>query len=253
MNPALDHTAPVVPSIFDHFPKPSTQAKNEVERRKVAFLSSLVGVPVAAGLALGLISGRPLRGLVAGGVAALALGALRWQLSRWFTDEPAYDLEAEVGDLEIRRYPVRIEARSEIAEAHDFESALDRGFGRLACYIFGANGEHRDIAMTAPVITTMRDGRYLTSFVMPPEQPLAALPRPDDVRIELREVPETRIAVLRFRGRFTKENVERHERALLRQLVDAGLSARGSVMFAGYDSPATLPILRRNELWIEIV
>ena len=32
-----------------------------------------------------------------------------------------------------------------------------------------------------------------------------------------------------------------------------GRSAKGSVMFAGYDSPMTLPRLRRNELWIEVI
>ena len=51
----------------------------------------------------------------------------------------------------------------------------------------------------------------------------------------------------------TTSGGETYERELLTQLVDAGLSARGSVAFACYDSPTTLPFLRRNELWIEIV
>ena len=128
-------------------------------------------------------------------------------------------------------------------EVQDFERALDSGFGRLACYIFGANARDEDLAMTTPVVTTMRDGVYTMAFGMPPGRSVASLPQPDDPRIELREVPARRIAVLRFHGRFTRDNVEAHERRLLREIVDAGLVARGSVAFAGYDSPATLPAL----------
>ena len=61
------------------------------------------------------------------------------------------------------------------------------------------------------------------------------------------------IAALRFRGRFTRENVASHERVLLRHVVDAGMATRGSIRFAAYDSPLTLPVLRRNEVWIETV
>jgi hypothetical protein len=189
---------------------------------------------------------------VAGGVAALALGALRVQMARWFTPEPAYQVERRVAGLELRRYPLRIEARAE-SDALDLEQALDRGFALLACYIYGGNAEHQDLAMTTPVVTVIHDRRFMTSFVMPPDRPISSLPRPDDHRIELREVPEKRVAVLRFRGSFTRENVEAHERELLARLVDAGLSAKGSVAFACYDSPMTLPFLRRNELWIEVV
>lgn len=252
MNTATIDSPAVVPSIFDHFPKVSTQPLHAVRPRNIAFLSSLLAVPVATGIGIGLASSSIRRGILAGGIAALALGALRWQLSRWFTPSPAYSVEASIGDIELRRYPVRIEARAEV-HAHDFETALDRGFGHLACYIYGANSQDKDIEMTTPVLTTMRDGHYEMSFVMPPQMSIEALPHPDDPRIELREVAEKRVAVLGFHGRFTKSNIEAHERELLRQLVDAGLSAKGSVMFAGYDSPATLPMLRRNELWIEIV
>lgn len=247
---ALDQPLPAVPSIFDHFPKAATQAQHAVRPRQIAFWSSLIAVPAAAGIALGLASRR--RGLVAGGLAAFALGALRVQMNRWFTPTPAYDVQARPNGLELRRYPLRIEARAEV-EANNFEQALDRGYGLLACYLFGGNADRQDIEMSTPVVTTMRDGRFMTSFVMPPTRAITSLPHPDDHRVELREVPEKKIAVLRFRGRFTRENVESHERELLSRLVDAGLSAKGSVSFAAYDSPATLPFLRRNELWIEVV
>lgn len=239
----------IVPSIFDRFPKVAMQQRHAVRPRRFALLSSLIAAPIVAGM-LGSRSVR--RGLIAGGIAALALGTLRWQLARWFTAEPDYITEGQIGDLEVRRYPDRIDARAEV-EARDFEHALTLGFNRLACYLHGANANDESLQMTVPVITTMRDGRYEMSFVMPPNRTLGSLPLPEDSRVALREVQERRIAVLRFDGRYTKRNIERHERKMIRQLVDAGLSAKGSVMFAGYDSPMTLPQLRRNELWIEVI
>ncbi len=250
MQPAQDHVQAPLPSIFDHFPRVATLPKHEIRRRTNGLYLGLVGIAAGAGVAYAL--GAKKTAILAGGVAALALGGLRVQLARWFTESPAYDVEQAIGDLEIRRYPVRIEARAAIDE-HDFEAVLDRGYGRLACYIYGANGASEDLAMTTPVVTTMHDGVYSMAFGMPPGRALSTLPRPDDPRIELREVSERKIAAIKFRGQFTRDNVERHERQLLKLLVDAGLSARGSVAFAAYDSPFTAPFLRRNELWIEVL
>lgn len=238
----------VVPSIFDRFPRVATQERHHSRPRNLALLSSLLAAPVVAGL----LGDRSLkRALIVGGVATLALGALRWQMARWFTPQPDYVKEGTVGDLELRRYPARVDARAEV-NALDFEDALELGFERLAGFIHGKNATEECLAMTAPVTTTMRDGRYEMSFVMPPDRLVSSIPQPEDPRVQLREVPERRIAVLRFNGRFTKHNIEWQERKLLRKLVDAGLSAKGSVMFAGYDAPTTIPLLRRNELWIEI-
>lgn len=250
MDTALDPPTTPLPSIFEHFPKPATQAKHVTKRRKLGLVAGLGLVAAGAGVAMAL--GARKRSLLVGGAAALALGALRWQFARWFTESPAYEVEGQMAGLEVRRYPFRIEAHATIEEP-DIEIALDRGFGRLACYIFGANAGSEDIEMTTPVVTTMRDGMFTMAFVMPPHRTLDSLPQPDDRRVVLREVPERKIAALRFNGPFTRKNIEKHERLLLRRLVDAGLSARGSIAFAGYDSPTTLPALRRNEVWIEVV
>jgi hypothetical protein len=239
-----------LPSIFDQFASLETAGQRATRRRKLGIWTGLVAISAGAGVATAL--GSTKRGILAGGIAALALGALRWQLARWFSETPDYDVVHRIGELEVREYAARIEAHTQ-HETADLESAIDRGYGRLACYVYGANANREDLERTTPVLTTMRDGIYATAFVMPLGRTVGSLPQPDDIRVEIREVPARRVAVLAFRGRFTRENVEAHERELLQQLVDAGLSARGSVAFACYDSPATLPALRRNELWIEIV
>jgi hypothetical protein len=239
-----------LPSILGRFPPVTTQGQAVVPRRRLALRSGLLAIPVASALGWALRSRRA--GLTAGGMAAFALGGLRWQMSRWFCDSPAYTVDGRIGDIELRSYPRLVEARAEL-EARRFEDALDLGFGRLACYVFGANAADEDIAMTTPVITSIEDGMYTMSIAMPPGRALATLPEPDDPRVVLYEAPPRRFAALRFSGRFTRQNVSHHERRLLREVLDLGLVTRGSVGFAMYDSPATLPFLRRNEVWLEIV
>jgi len=245
-----EQPAASLPSIFDRLPPVTTQGQPVGGRRKLAFRASLLAIPIAGTLGWALRSRRAGFGL--GGIAALALGGLRWQMSRWFCDSPIYTVDGRIGDIELRSYPGLIEARAEL-EARRFEEALDLGFGRLACYVFGANAGDEDIAMTTPVITSIQDGMYTMSIAMPPGRALSTLPEPDDPRVVLHEAPARRFAVLCFSGRFSRENVSQHERRLLREVLDLGLVTRGSVTFAMYDSPATLPFLRRNEVWIEIV
>ena len=218
--------------------------------RKAALLASLVAVPALVGVAWA--RARPRRGLLAGGITALAFGALRIELARWFTPEPAYRLGSKLGDLELRHCAARVEAVTEIEDS-TLEAALDHGYSRLVSYVCGANHASELLSRTLPVLTAMRDGRYTVAFVMPPGRSLGDLPRPAHPAIALREVPAHTIAALRFRGRFTRNNVAAHERALLRHIVDAGLATRGSIAFAAYDTPLTLPVLRRNEVWIETV
>jgi hypothetical protein len=173
-------------------------------------------------------------------------------MARWFMATPAFETIEQTNGLELRRYPFRIEARHDV-QATDLVAALDAGFTRLECYMFGANAESETLGCTRPVLTTMRDGVYTMSFVMPPHRTMASLPHPDDLRVTLREVPERTIAAYPFHGDFSRDNIAFQERKFLRALVDAGVVAKGSIALATYDSPTTLPRLRKTELWIEVV
>jgi hypothetical protein len=228
---------------------PAPTAHRSLNWRKLALSASFLALPAAAGV----LSGRARRrGILAAGLAALGLGTLRLELARWFRFEPAFDSDGKVGDLELRRYDARVEACIRVGDL-EIERAIDHGYGRLAAYIRGANQTGELLARTTPILTVMRAGCYNVSLMMPPGRALGDLPRPDHLDIELREVPACEIAALRFGGRCTRDNVAAHERVLLRQLIAAGLSTRGSIAVAIFDSQATLPILRRNELWIEVV
>jgi hypothetical protein len=229
--------------------------------RNYALWSSLIA-PAAVGFLLGRRS--RFSGLLAAAGGAAALVALRWQMARWFTDQPGYTVERRIGPLEIRRYPAAVEARTRI-DTPDFTRALNRGFERLYAYLIGENQQGEKLHMVAPVMTTgerigtsgptsavARDSAFTMSFPLPPGRLLTELPRPKDSRVELFAHGPRRIAALSFHGRFDRELVSKQARELLARVDEAGLSPQGQVSFAAYDGPSTIPFLRHNEVWVEI-
>jgi hypothetical protein len=227
----------------------SLETKPGVRRwpREFALAGGALAGAVGVGAAVGALTGSRRAGYVAGGCVALLAGAFRWQLQRWFTIQPDYKVERRIGVLEVRRYAPRVVARTRVDAG--FESAIDEGFRRLAGYIFGGK---RHIQMTTPVEADQAAGGRIVAFTMPPGRSLDNLPHPEDPRVELAELPERRIAVLRFRGPYSADIVEEMERQVRQRVADAGLAGRGDPMFAGYDPPSTLPFLRRVEVWLEL-
>ena len=190
---------------------------------------------------------RSYRGWWMAGAGLAVVGVARWQLQRWFSPQPAYEVERDLGELELRRYPaVRVAATT---VEGTWELALNEGFRRLAGFIFGKNDRRERITMTAPVLGTGDGNGYRLTFVLPEG---VVPPSPDDARVEVGELPSRRVAVLRFNGGHDALAIESHKRELAHALARHGLHPRGEATFAGYDPPTTLPVLRRNELWVEL-
>lgn len=239
----------------------------KIKTRRIAYYAGMALIPAGIGTLVGKAKRSTLAGSVAGGLTAVVMLGVRWQLARLFTEEPDYEIEDKLGPLEIRRYFPQITAHTHV-DVPSYDAALQQGFRRLANYIFGDNfnGEkiamttpvqqraagHEKLEMTSPVITSHGRGGYEMSFVMPSGRALDSLPTPNDSAVELGEVPERRVAVLSFRGRHRGAVVEQHERELMDLVKAAGLVATSTPMFAGFDPPTTLPFLRRNEVWVEV-
>jgi hypothetical protein len=230
----------------------ATQPHNNKLARSIAFGVSALATPLAIGGGVAALTRSRRSGLIAGGIAGAVIAAVRWQLQRWFTDEPAYVVERRTGELEIRHYAARVEAHTRLT-VPDFETAIDEGFRRLASYIFGGNDAKQSIAMMTPVITTPRASTHSVAFVMPPDRTLASLPAPADKRVRVVEMPARRIAAMRFHGRYTDRVMLEQTRRLHELVAAADLETRGQPMFAGFDPPSTLPWLRRTEMWIELM
>lgn len=192
------------------------------------------------------------------GLATLAgsFGAAltRWQLARLVTETARYQVELSDGDFEIRHYASRVQAET-VVNATGWERSLEEGFRRLAHYISRGNAAQQKIAMTAPVTATVgaidRATRTV-AFKMPDRHPLETLPPPSDAQITLRRVPARRVAALSFRGRYGGDLPAQKRQELLKRVRQAGLLPIGDVTFGGYDAPWTLPLVRRNEVSVEV-
>lgn len=193
---------------------------------------------------------RPMRWALAASGALTVLNLVRWQLKRFTTPKPGYEVLKRVGSLELRQYPRLVVAETRVER--DFDAALDEGFSRLAAYLYGDNATARKLVMTAPVTAQRHQGAHTISFVMPPNRTLRQLPVPNDARVRVRELPARVVAAMKFHGRYDARSVARAEHQLMAQIVELGLKTAGVPLFAGYDAPATLPALRRNEVWVEL-
>ena len=166
-------------------------------------------------------------------------------------EEPGYVIEASDANIEIRYYNSMILA--EVLVDGDRKEALRDGFRVIADYIFGNNSSSQKIAMTAPVQQQKTKDRWTVSFVMPSEYSLTSLPQPSGDNLWVREVPSAKYVVVRFSGASTQANLKKHEAVLLDYVSAHRLKVLGSIKYAFYNPPWTLPFLRRNELMLQLV
>jgi hypothetical protein len=190
------------------------------------------------------------------------------QASAMALEEPEYTVIGEYGDFELRQYAPYLIA--EVDVDGDFDEAGNSAFRILAGYIFGDNqasekmamtapvesrpgGKGEKMSMTAPVTTTNAAGQTTYAFVMERKYSMETLPVPNDERIRILEVPERTMAVRRYSGRWTEEKYAQNEAALRTALSDHGIQIIGEPVLARYNSPFSLPMLRRNEVMFEVI
>jgi hypothetical protein len=167
------------------------------------------------------------------------------------TKEPDYSAEQLTRDVEIRHYGARIAAETTVVAGE--EAARYTGFRRLAGYIFGGNGVHEKIAMTAPVAQEAAgDRKWVIRFFMPAEKTLDSLPEPDDGEVRLATVPAETVAVHRFTGSRSRRAVAAHTDKLMTTLREYGFQAVDTPEAWFYDPPWTVPALRRNEIAVPV-
>ncbi len=180
-------------------------------------------------------------------------------------EEPKYAVVRSVDAVEIRQYAPYVVAEVEVAGTAD--KASNDGFRILAGYIFGNNRSQSKLEMTAPVTQEavsvklpmtapvtreQAPGGYRVQFVLPREVGLDSAPIPLDQRISLREVPATRMAVLRFSGLWTEANYRKHLDQMQATLRRAGLAWVGEPIYSRYNAPWTPWFMRRNEIWLRL-
>jgi len=182
------------------------------------------------------------------------------------TEEPPFKLVAEDGPFSVRDYPALVVA--EVSVAGDQNEAANAGFRLLAGYIFGGNSPGQRIAMTAPVVQAPREGekiamtapvtqtddggRWTVRFMMPAGYTLQTLPKPNDPRVKLLELPPSRMAVVRFSGLARAPEVERQTTLLREFIARKNFHAAGPASLARYNPPWTPWFMRRNEVLVPL-
>ncbi|MEO8224339.1 MAG: heme-binding protein [Gammaproteobacteria bacterium] len=185
-------------------------------------------------------------------------------------EEPSYAVVGRAGPVEFRRYVPSLAAETLVEGIDDFDRAGNEGFRRLFRYIAGGNTRQSRIAMTVPVAQAPASkssekiamtvpvqqvhsaGGWRIAFMVPGQYTLDTAPAPSDPRVRVVEVPGRLMAALRYAGRWTERNYQRHRAELLERLEVTGIAAVGEPRLARYDSPLSLPMFRRNEVQVEV-
>jgi len=117
------------------------------------------------------------------------------------------------------------------------------------------------MAMTAPVAmeNTAKSGGKTMKFFLPAEyDSLEKIPKPTNPDVKISEVPPQFGAVHRYSGSLSEELHDEKAKALSAQLREDGIDrmteehVMQNYQFWGFNAPFTIPMFRRNEVWLEL-
>ncbi|MEM6293409.1 MAG: heme-binding protein [Myxococcota bacterium] len=199
--------------------------------------------------------------------AAVAIPAgIATAAARKRTEEPKYEVQVKHSGFEVRLYEPRIVAEVEVKGQG--REATSAGFRLLADFIFGNNTAKTEVAMTAPVDRTAaseaidmtapvdrtaKGEAWIVAFTMPSKYTMESLPKPNDERVHIRQVPPTRYAVMRFSGSPNDKVVGSRMDLLIERVEKEGYTTAGKPpTYARYDPPWTPSFMRRNEIMLEL-
>lgn len=189
------------------------------------------------------------------------------------TEEPDYAVVQQLVGAEVRQYQPYVVAQVLVPGPAD--TAGNQAFPILAGYIFGKNKGAKKFAMTspvtqaaapaqpettapvklemtAPVTQAAAPGGFMVQFVLPKSVTLALAPEPLDARVQLREVPGSLVAVIRYSGFWSEGNYGDHLAKLRSALQAAHIAWTGQPTLSRYDPPFTPWFMRRNEIWLTV-
>lgn len=180
-------------------------------------------------------------------------------------EEPSYEVVKRYQGFEVRKYAAYLVA--EVTVPGPADKAGNTAFEYLGGYIFGKNKGKKSIEMTAPVSQTPApvkiemtapvsqtpaEGGYIVQFAMPKEFTMETLPEPSNPKVKLREMPSKTYAVIKYSGSWSQSLYEEKLALLRKSISEVGLKMEGEPVFSRYNAPFSLPIFRRNEIWIAV-
>lgn len=160
-------------------------------------------------------------------------------------EEAEYEVIERISkNIEIRSYPYLTLATSKI-----YNKSANNNFRNLFNFISGDNSEKLKINMTIPVLRIEEQNMQIMSFVLPQKFNKEKLPQPNNKNIKIEELINNKFIVLRFSGRANLRNFTKYQKILENFIVTKEINAEiDKPIKAYYNTPWTLPFLKRNEI-----
>ena len=146
---------------------------------------------------------------------------------------------------EIRQYSDRLAIETSTTNQNT-------NFRKLFNYISGNNETNEEIKMTAPVTQIEKNGNMTMQFYLPSEFDENNVPSPSNSEVRVLNMKGGYFAAITYSGRASDKNFFKHKEILENQLNEDEITILSPPIRATYNSPFTLPMLRRNEVMFEI-
>ena len=159
-------------------------------------------------------------------------------------EEANYEVVKENKNYEIRKYSDRL-----VVETN---STQGNGFRKLFNYISGNNEQNEEIKMTVPVTQEIKNGNITMQFYLPSKFNKENTPKPSNSEIEILTIEGGYYAVIKYSGRSSDKNFLKNKNILEKALKQDNIVLLSPPIKASYNSPFTLPILKRNEVMYRI-
>lgn len=178
--------------------------------------------------------------------ALWALGCVMLSLPAQAIEAPEYKVVDRLGKVEIRAYAPFLVVS--VSLKGDLESVGNKAFRPLVDYVSGVDVSGEKLSMTAPVMQSVGMDEHVVSFMIPSKWQRETLPLPDQKDVFLDQVPERRVAVLRYGGNWSTKRFNEHRDKLLEVLNDSTYQLCSQPIWARYNPPFWPGFMRRNEV-----
>ena len=159
-------------------------------------------------------------------------------------EEANYKVVKENKEYEIRKYSDRL-----VIETNSIEG---NGFKKLFNYISGNNEDSQEIKMTVPVTQEIKNENMTMQFYLPSKFNEDNAPKPSNSDIKILTIEGGYYAVIKYSGRSSDKNFLKNKYILKKQLKQDNITIIGPPIRASYNSPFTLPMLKRNEVMYRV-
>ena len=173
-------------------------------------------------------------------------------------EETSYRIVAANQNYEIREYDDRLAVQT------SQENGQNKAFRELFKYISGSNTSSTKIEMTIPVTQSIKidmttpvtqkfqDGKIIMRFFLPRKFQPETAPQPLNEDLSIVVVKGGKYAVMKYSGRSTVKNFEKHSNLLLEALSINKITTLDDPIKATFNGPLTPFFVRRNEVMIRI-